>query len=101
MSKARSIEERIAKAKQKVLAAQAKYNHLIEIKENGSMGDRIKAIVKSKGLTYQEVADRMGVSRQRVDQILKSYYLSAKVVGRVARALEVTTDEIIFGGDSS
>jgi len=64
--------------------------------EDDSLGQRIARIRKARGYTQNELADRIGTI-----QVLVSDYergrlrLTADMVVRFARALEVTTDELL------
>jgi DNA invertase Pin-like site-specific DNA recombinase len=94
----RSIDERLAEAKDKLIKAQGRYDRLLAIKNGSTIDKRIEQIRKEKHLSYSEISRRMGVSRQRVYKIFEKPCLSSTMVGRLAKALEVSTDEIIFGG---
>jgi phage element (ICEBs1)transcriptional regulator (xre family) protein len=64
-----------------------------------SMGENIKRIRKSKGLTQKEVAEKLGISQQsfaqyeRVDAIPKF-----KTLQNIADALDVSVGDIIYDG---
>lgn len=47
------------------------------------------------GLTLGEVAERAGVSRQRLHMILNSKRVTPQAAGKVARGVGVTVTEII------
>ena len=49
----------------------------------------------NSGLTIGELADRAGISRQRVHTILNSKKVTPKAVGKIAKALDVDVTEII------
>ena len=49
----------------------------------------------NSGLTFEGVAQRAGMSRQRLSAILNSKRVTAQAVGKVAHALGVDVSEII------
>ena len=57
------------------------------------MSLRIKEVIKEKGLSVQELADRMGISRVGLSQHINGNP-SVEVVGRIAEALEVEEWEL-------
>ena len=57
------------------------------------MSLRIKEVIKEKGLSVQELADRMGISRVGLSQHINGNP-SVEVVGRIAEALEVEMWEL-------
>ena len=57
------------------------------------MSLRIKELIKEKGLSVQEVADRMGISRVGLSQHINGNP-SVEVVGRIAEALGVDMWEL-------
>lgn len=54
---------------------------------------RIKEVIKDKGLSVQEVADRMGITRVGLSQHINGNP-SVEVVGRIAEALGVEMWEL-------
>ena len=62
-------------------------------KIGGNMGLRIKEVIKERGLSVQEVADRMGISRVGLSQHINGNP-SVEVVGRIAEALGVEMWEL-------
>lgn len=61
-----------------------------------TIDDRKFAIaLANSGLTIGEVAQRGGLSRQRLHMIVNSKRASAQAVGKVAKALGVDVKEII------
>ena len=57
------------------------------------MSLRIKEVIKERGLSVQEVADRMGISRVGLSQHINGNP-SVEVVGRIAEALGVDMWEL-------
>ena len=57
------------------------------------MSLRIKELIKEKGLSVQELADRMGISRVGLSQHINGNP-SVEVVGRIAEALGVEMWEL-------
>ena len=57
------------------------------------MSLRIKEVIKEKGLSVQELADRMGISRVGLSQHINGNP-SVEVVGRIAEALGVEAYEL-------
>lgn len=57
------------------------------------MSLRIKEVIKEKGLSVQELADRMGISRVGLSQHINGNP-SVEVVGRIAEALGVEMWEL-------
>lgn len=57
------------------------------------MSLRIKELIKERGLSVQEVADRMGISRVGLSQHINGNP-SVEVVGRIAEALGVEMWEL-------
>ena len=51
--------------------------------------ERIKQVLKSKGLTYAELATRMGVSEQSVKQTMNRESVSTTTLQRIAEAIGV------------
>ena len=61
-----------------------------------TIDDRKFAIaLANSGLAIGEVAERAGMSRQRLHMILNSKRVTAQAVGKVAHALGVDATEII------
>lgn len=62
------------------------------------IGDRIKEYRKNKQITQQELAQKAGVSRVTLGFYERNQNKPpADVLGRIAQALEVTTDELLHG----
>jgi transcriptional regulator with XRE-family HTH domain len=62
-------------------------------KIGGNMSLRIKELIKEKGLSVQELADRMGISRVGLSQHINGNP-SVEVIGRIAEALGVEMYEL-------
>lgn len=55
---------------------------------------RVKEICKKKGLTLQQLADKIGVSRQALDLSIKGNFKSDRVQ-EIADALDISPFELI------
>lgn len=63
---------------------------------NESIGKRIARIRKSKKLTQEQLARKIGITRSRLSKYeIDSIRLYDEMVTRFAIALEVSTDEIL------
>ena len=51
--------------------------------------ERIKQVLKSKGITYAELASKMGLSEQSIKQTINRSSVSASTLQRIADAIEV------------
>lgn len=51
--------------------------------------ERIKHILKSKGVTYAELASRMGLSEQSIKQTINRDSMSTATLQRIASAIDV------------
>ncbi len=60
-------------------------------------GERVKQYRKAKGMTQQELADRLGVSNKSVSRWESGAYPDVPTLGPLARALGVTVDELLGG----
>jgi DNA-binding XRE family transcriptional regulator len=63
------------------------------------MGQRLAEARRSRGLTQQQVADRMGVTKGRVSQIERGRISSQDVLVRFAEALGGRLRQAIFFDD--
>lgn len=105
MGTKRSWEQRTADAKAKFVIAtmklekaQSSYN-IAKVKYEecvkcANVRDRIRTIQKQKGLTYEDLGEKMGVTKQRVEQKLNHNSLSAKAILQFANALGVSVEEL-------
>lgn len=67
-----------------------------------SCGERISELMKSKRLTQQEVADKIGVARQSISLWQKDQTApSGKNLEKLAAALGTTSGYLLFGQESS
>ena len=57
--------------------------------------NKVKLIMAKKELSITKIAERAGVTKQRVSCIFNTINLAPKTVGMIARALEVEPEEII------
>lgn len=98
-NKMKSLDERIELAKLRLEKAQAYYDRLVSEKENGkSFRTRARIIMEKKNLTYEEVGKLMGNSRQYAHEVITKYRnITPEVLGRLAKALGVSTDYLIYG----
>jgi transcriptional regulator with XRE-family HTH domain len=63
-----------------------------------TIGGRIKELRRKRGMTQEELADKMFISSKTISAYENNRnYLSADVVIRLAYLLEVTTDYILCG----
>lgn len=51
--------------------------------------ERIKQVLKSKGVTYAELASRMGLSEQSIKQTINRESVSTTTLQRIAAAIDV------------
>lgn len=51
--------------------------------------DKIKQVLKSKGVTYAELAARMGLSEQSIKQTINRDSVSTSTLERIAAAIDV------------
>lgn len=63
------------------------------MKKCNAMGLRIKEVIKEKGLTVQEVADKMGINRVGLSNHINGNP-SVEILQRIADALEVDITEL-------
>ncbi|WP_433053732.1 helix-turn-helix domain-containing protein [Dactylosporangium sp. CS-033363] len=80
-------EEAVAAGKQQLLA---------EV-----LGHRLAEVRKQRGLTQQEVADRMGVTKGRVSQIEQGQVSGQDVISRFAAALGGRLHQAIYFDDGN
>ncbi len=65
------------------------------------MGNNLKALRKARGLTQEKLAAKSGVNRTVIARFETGRNtLSTKSLLLISRALEVTTDEILRGGQT-
>lgn len=63
-----------------------------------SIGERIRRLRKSKGITQTEIQEKTGISSGNVSEIENGRYLpSAIALMELSRILECSTDYILFG----
>ncbi len=65
----------------------------------GVLGHRLAEVRKARGLTQQQVADRMGVTKGRVSQIEQGKISGQDVLARYATALGGTLHQAIYFDD--
>jgi DNA-binding XRE family transcriptional regulator len=63
------------------------------------LGHRLAEVRKARGLTQQQVADRMGVTKGRVSQIEQGKISGQEVLVRFAEALGGTLHQAIYFDD--
>jgi transcriptional regulator with XRE-family HTH domain len=63
------------------------------------LGHRLAEVRKARGLTQQQVADRMGVTKGRVSQIEQGKVSGQEVLARFAAALGGQLHQAIFFDD--
>ena len=59
--------------------------------------DCVKSYLKSRGMTYRELAERMQLTERTVTNYLSSIPMSAKTVRRISEALDYPYDLLIRG----
>lgn len=59
-------------------------------------GDKISVLMARQDLNVSKLANKIGVSRFRCSQILKSSNMTPQTAGRLAKALECDVSEIII-----
>lgn len=64
-----------------------------------AMGYRLAEVRKARGLTQQQVAERMGVTKGRVSQIEQGKVSGHEVIARFARALGGQLHQAIYFED--
>lgn len=64
------------------------------------MGQNVKAIRRSKNLTQDYLAEKLGVSKQSISGYEGRALLSAEVIYKLAEVLVCSTDEIFYGKKS-
>lgn len=65
-----------------------------------TIGERLEAIIRDKGVTKAEVARRAGLTRQAVSNICAGNEPSVDTVRRLAAALDVTEGALIDGTET-
>ena len=64
--------------------------------ENGAVGERVKALRRSMGLSLRELAERSGVSAPMLSQVERGETSpSLTVAGRIASGLELTLSQLL------
>jgi putative transcriptional regulator len=62
-----------------------------------NLTNRIKELRARDGLTQEDLADRVGVTRQTIISIEKGHYIPSLALGMsIARVLNVSTDELFI-----
>lgn len=67
-----------------------------DISQN-AVRDCIKSYLNSKGLTYRDLAEKLGLNIQTVNNYMSTKPMSAKTVGRIAAALEYPLELLLRG----
>jgi len=86
--------EEVARAGGEAAVAAGKEQLLAEV-----LGHRLAEVRRARGLTQQQVAERMGVSKGRVSQIEQGKVSGQDVVARFALALGGRLHQAIFFDD--
>lgn len=63
------------------------------------VGHRLAEVRRARGLTQQDVADRMGVTKGRISQIEKGHISGQDIVARFAAALGGRLHQAIYFDD--
>ncbi|MNW25387.1 helix-turn-helix protein [compost metagenome] len=59
----------------------------LSIFRSGGFNNRAKEIAKKKGITQEELGNRIGVTKQRANQILQDFNLDAQTMIKVSSAI--------------
>lgn len=57
-------------------------------------GDSLRALLRERGLTQQELAQRAGINRSTVRHVLAGGHCSTETLQRIAAALDVDVSEL-------
>lgn len=72
----------------------------LRLATNETFGERFGRIRKERGLTQQQLADRVGIRQSLIaDYTSGRLRMHAEMVVRFAQALEITTDELLGTSD--
>lgn len=66
----------------------------LRIFRSGGFNNRAKEVSKNKGITQEELGNRIGVTKQRINQILKDNNLDAQTMIKVASAIGEPVDSV-------
>ena len=65
------------------------------------VGNNIQQLLDERGLTQQNLADALGISKQVVNKIIKgNKAINVKEIAEIAQTLGVSTDELLTVRDS-
>jgi len=59
------------------------------------IGQSIRNVLEARGLTYEQFAELLGVSRQRAHTIAKSKDLKLSTIEKVSNALDINIEYLI------
>jgi len=59
------------------------------------IGQSIRNVIEARGLTYEQFAELLGVSRQRAHTIAKSKDLKFSTIKKVSDALDINIEHLI------
>ena len=68
---------------------------IYEVRGNKRLGGRIRYLRKQAGMNQQQLADKLNVTQQAVSLMENGRGPKVHDIGRIARVLGVTTDELI------
>jgi len=54
----------------------------------------LKAIMDDRGLSYKDLGDMMGLSKQRVSGIFNNPEMTLKTIGKIAAALDIEETDL-------
>lgn len=105
---ARPLEVRRKEAEQALYVAEARLHQAQErydkakakcdkLKNGSTIRERIQIVRSEKGLSYKDLAQKMGMSRQAVEECINKYAHSPKRLVQIADALGVSVDFLITG----
>lgn len=89
---------RLEKAQAAYAKANGKYERLIQ---GRTIKERAEKIKKSKNLTYDDMAQALGTTKQYAEQLMKRSRFSDYQCVRVAKALGVTVEFLLTGKEQN
>lgn len=68
--------------------------HFDTLKAKEAILINLRAIMDERGLSYSDLGDLMGVSKQRVSDIFNRDEMSLKTIGNIAKALKIDETDL-------
>lgn len=87
-------EARLQRAQESYNKAKLKYD---KAKYGGSIRERIRRVCVEKGISYQAIGDRIGMSRQAVEEYINRSSHTPKRLAQIADVLGVSVIFLITG----